>query len=286
MRIGRILVAISLPFLFAAGAQAQSLVPNSGFDHDLSGWTLQQGNTAWANLDSNVSPASGSLHSLPDSSGTSKFLSGCFPAYPGAYHAGFKYLLTQPGPNYVNMFVRWYTDDACSHFNNNSISLNAGYAGSAWQTIDANSFDLVAPGGTQSAAVQFNTAGEIFVDDVVVQRKDSCAPGTCLNGDRFSVVVRWVTGQSNGGGREVRLTPDSAYFWFFDPNNIELVVKVLDGCAVNGQYWVFMGGLTNVRVEVTVTDVVTGAVKTYVNLEGHAFQPIQDISAFPSSSCL
>jgi hypothetical protein len=247
---------------------------------------VQQGNAAWANLDAEISPTSGSLHATPSLGGTTGVLSGCFPAYPGAYDAQFKYFMPQPGPNYVNMFVRWYSDDACSHLNNNSTSFNGGFAGSAWQTIGTLSSDIIAPAGTKSAAVQLTTNTEAFIDDVAVQRHGACAPGTCLNGDRFSVVVRWVTGQSNGGGREVRLTPDSAYFWFFDPNNIELVVKVLDGCAINRQYWVFMGGLTNVRVEVTVTDVVTGAVKTYVNLDGHAFQPIQDISAFPSSSCL
>ena len=29
----------------------------------------------------------------------------------------------------------------------------------------------------------------------------------------------------------VPLTSDSGYFWFFDADNIELVVKVLDACT-------------------------------------------------------
>ena len=40
------------------------------------------------------------------------------------------------------------------------------------------------------------------------------------------------------------------------------------------------GGLTNVRVELTVTDTSTGIPRTYVNPQGKQFQPIQDTGAF------
>ena len=72
------------------------------------------------------------------------------------------------------------------------------------------------------------------------------------------------------------LTPDTGYFWFFNPANIEVVVKVLDACSVDGYFWVFGGGLTNLGVQLTVTDTLTGVTKTYDNTEGPAFQPIQD----------
>ena len=52
----------------------------------------------------------------------------------------------------------------------------------------------------------------------------------------------------------MKLTDDSGYLWFFDADNIELIVKVLDGCGVNNRYWVFAGGLTNVEVDIIVTD--------------------------------
>jgi hypothetical protein len=61
-----------------------------------------------------------------------------------------------------------------------------------------------------------------------------------------------------------------------------MVVKVLNGCALGRHYWVFAGGLTNVRTVITVTDTKNGQVKTYVNRQGTAFQPIQDTSAFAS----
>jgi hypothetical protein len=103
----------------------------------------------------------------------------------------------------------------------------------------------------------------------------------CLNGGRFRVEVDWETGQgAQGAGQAQELTADTGLFWFFDPDNIELVVKVLDGCTLNQRYWVFAGGLTDVRTEVTVTDTTTGEVETYINPQGTAFLPIQDTDAF------
>lgn len=80
----------------------------------------------------------------------------------------------------------------------------------------------------------------------------------------------------------VPLTDETGMFWFFEPRNVELVVKVLEGCGQNGGgYWVFAGGLTNVGVELVVTDTLTHAVKHYSSAVGTPFQPIQDSSAFP-----
>jgi len=127
----------------------------------------------------------------------------------------------------------------------------------------------------------------------------------CLQQGRFRVSAAWQTAQgASGAGQAVRLTPDTGWFWFFDPNNLEVVVKVLDGCAVGaprtstaevssqgadtsygslaqGRFWVFAGGLTNVEVQLTVTDTTTGAVKTYQNSQSTPFAPLQDTAAFP-----
>jgi virginiamycin B lyase len=103
----------------------------------------------------------------------------------------------------------------------------------------------------------------------------------CLNNGRFRVTADWRTRDgSNGQGRGVALTSDSGYFWFFEAANVELVVKVLNGCGLNSRYWTFAAGLTDVEVTLTVTDTLTGAVKTYANPQGTAFQPIQDTAAF------
>lgn len=111
-----------------------------------------------------------------------------------------------------------------------------------------------------------------------------CAAGLremCLNGERFRVQAAWSTDTGEDDtGSTLRLTDDSGYLFFFNPANIEAVVKVLDACEVNDRYWVFAGGLTNVRTLLSVTDTQQGHVKTYINPLGRAFQPIQDTSAF------
>jgi PKD repeat protein len=114
-----------------------------------------------------------------------------------------------------------------------------------------------------------------------------CTPDAatlCFGGGRFMVQMVWTKpDNSSGPGNAVPLTDDSGYFWFFDPTNIEAVIKVLNGCAIDNAYWVFTAGLTNVQVVTTVTDTQTGAVFTNTNPQGTAFVPVQATNAFPSS---
>jgi hypothetical protein len=103
----------------------------------------------------------------------------------------------------------------------------------------------------------------------------------CLSGGRFEAKVTWTDFQGNSGvGQAVPLTPDTGYFWFFTNTNVELVVKVLDGRALNNAYWVFYGALSNVQYELTVRDSLTGAVQVYDNPSGQ-FASEGDTSAFP-----
>ncbi len=104
----------------------------------------------------------------------------------------------------------------------------------------------------------------------------------CLNGNRFQVEVDWETSNpvQTGIGHRVELTADTGYFWFFASTNVEMVIKVLNACSLNSRYWVFAGGLTNVKVVITVIDSQTGKVVTYVNPPNTQFQPIQDTGAF------
>ena len=112
----------------------------------------------------------------------------------------------------------------------------------------------------------------------------SSATVLCLNGGRFQVTANWTRGDgSSGTGSAVSLTDDSGYFWFFDPSNIEMVVKVLNGCAINNAYWVFAAGLTNVQVNWLVTDLQKGIDYPQVNPQGTAFVPVQATDAFPTS---
>jgi hypothetical protein len=102
----------------------------------------------------------------------------------------------------------------------------------------------------------------------------------CLNNGRFRVVASWQTSTASGSAKAVTETTDTGMFWFFSANNIEMIIKVVNGCALNSRYWVFAGGMTNAAVTMTVTDTRTGAVKSYPNSLNTAFQPVQDTSAF------
>jgi hypothetical protein len=98
--------------------------------------------------------------------------------------------------------------------------------------------------------------------------------------DRFNVTVEFTVAGRTDPAVAVRMTDTTGYFWFFSPNNVELLVKVLDGTAVNDHFWVFIAGLTDVGTKITVVDSTTGKTKTYTGVAGVAFQPVQDTGAF------
>ena len=107
----------------------------------------------------------------------------------------------------------------------------------------------------------------------------------CLNSSRFAVQVEWRDFQGTiGDGRTVELRSDvSGLFWFFEPDNWEMLVKVLDGCAINGHYWVFSAATTNVEFTLHVTDTVSGAAREYGNELGAAAPALTDTEAIPCS---
>jgi plastocyanin len=113
-----------------------------------------------------------------------------------------------------------------------------------------------------------------------------CTPSAtalCINNARFKVEVAWRTSNSQGDGQAVPLpsAPDSGLFYFFNSSNIEMLIKVLNACALTPpRYWVFYAATTNVEVRTTVTDTQTGKVKVYFNPLGSAAAPIQDVNAF------
>jgi pimeloyl-ACP methyl ester carboxylesterase len=106
--------------------------------------------------------------------------------------------------------------------------------------------------------------------------RGSCVPGptsVCLNGGRFRVeVVKGGTPQPADG-----LTPLSGVFSFANPDNVEVVVKVLG--PATGQYWVFYSSLSHQSYEVRVTDTATGTVRTYANPAG-TYCGVADTDAF------
>jgi hypothetical protein len=128
-----------------------------------------------------------------------------------------------------------------------------------------------------------------------VQRPPAAAAGTPfvplttsepplrLNRQRFTVVASWRDFQGNSAeARPVAFSTDSGFLWFFNDQNVEVVLKVLDGCGFNNRYWAFVSGLTNVQVDVMITDTFTGQTFEVHNPLGRTFRPVLATGAFNS----
>lgn len=110
-----------------------------------------------------------------------------------------------------------------------------------------------------------------------------CVPSLlalCLRDGRVRAEVVY---QDRGGAQHFAtatpLTTEAGGFSFFRAGNLDLFVKVLDGSAVNGHGWVFVGSLSDAGFILTLTDTQTGAARRYTNLQGR-FSSFADTAAF------
>lgn len=104
--------------------------------------------------------------------------------------------------------------------------------------------------------------------------------GICING-RFGVVALWENQYAAPGvlvpALSVQLTPTAGYFWFFDPYNMEIPFKMVNGCYSSpARHWVFAAGLTNFGVGIGVKDFYSGIQVNYYNRAGDLFNTIID----------
>lgn len=111
----------------------------------------------------------------------------------------------------------------------------------------------------------------------------ACAAGAelCLNNDSFGIELEWEDTQGNVEfAHGVEVANDGGYFWFRNPANVEIALKILDGRPINGKYWVFFASLTNVRFTLRIRDSQGTLVKEYANPPGE-FKSVADTAAFP-----
>jgi hypothetical protein len=107
---------------------------------------------------------------------------------------------------------------------------------------------------------------------------------------RFEVKASYSTSLAGGLSGNASAIPTAplgvtrgGLFWFFSPDNPEVLVKVLNGCALNNHYWVYVTAGTNAGFTVTVKDITLGHVaKTYTNPDLTEALPVQDTSALAS----
>lgn len=144
----------------------------------------------------------------------------------------------------------------------------------------------------RTGSARFQVTATIFAKAATI-----CTPGTnvlCLDdnpGDRrfkvtleYSSPSRGISGQGKAIGLSTLGVPRGGLFWFFNADNPEVLVKVLNACAINGKYWVFATPGTDVGNTITVTDTTTGVEKAYTSVDLSPAQSFQDVQAFSCSS--
>src|SRR5207248_3454629 len=94
----------------------------------------------------------------------------------------------------------------------------------------------------------------------------ACTPNRttpCVHTCRFPIHAIFTAptlGITNGTAQAVPLTTDTGYFWFFSSNNVEIVIKAVDGrqigrASCRGSVSVSVG-----EDSITVTETAAGAV--------------------------
>lgn len=149
--------------------------------------------------------------------------------------------------------------------------------GSSCGGYDTNAFHA-----SLEAPLEFGGSGSLAnvrILEVLDLQADACASGganLCVNAGRFQITLS-ARDPRSGSTAPGQALPQNDLFGYFsipgltgNASNPEVFVKVLDGRAANGRFWVFYGGLTDLEYRVTVADTFTGAVKGYTKPAGSA----------------
>lgn len=280
-------------------------------DWDQPYFPLTIGGASWSELDAGGAPGgvgSGSLAVAVNYRGGGFTALTCVPVVGGATYVlgGDFFVPATPDDGFAELTVLPYTKDNCWGTIPDGPAppvLDVAVASPDWQ--HRSSADYVVPAGTRSLAIRasaFHSLGTLFgafsanfdnvslvgevPTDVPLNLYVGGSDGPGARKGQFAVSATWhAYDGSSGPALPQRLTVDSGYLWFFAPNNIELTVKVLDACnaALGDRFWVFIAGMTDVQVDITVEDLATGAVKTYSSPLGTPFATITDTTGFPCS---
>lgn len=99
---------------------------------------------------------------------------------------------------------------------------------------------------------------------------------------QFSVTMDYLA--TSGGnwehGRSVGISDQAGYFYFTNPANMEILVKMIDACTVTNSYWIFVSGLTDRGIGVRVERVGLGSGVIYGNNLGDNFTLVKDFTSF------
>jgi hypothetical protein len=284
-----------------ASATAVNLLKNPNFDHDTTSWTTS-GNVTWNSVSDQTGKIGGSGSAQVVSSDTnaaSVFQCVNLPLQWRSADIVFTY------------WALSFNDNAGSTANGNALALLEAYdspncagavplgttsyflpyTAASWKAAGGEKLTLpIKAMSVRVSLMSLNTAPnnptQVLFDSVffgVNTNTGVCGQDPsllCVDGERFQITAQFsqpcATGTSNGDG--ISDTANGGFLWCLDPGNPEVFVKVLNACTetTGNSYWVFLSGLTNFGVTVTVKDMHSGDTKTYTNPVGTNFQPIFD----------
>jgi hypothetical protein len=154
---------------------------------------------------------------------------------------------------------------------------------------------------TEGTSPPLDAVAGAGVGVAIYQKNPPFGPTACIASDtvlcvddrpgdgRFKVSASFQTAQGGGRFGKAQAIPTSqlgvvhgGLLWFFAGDNPEMLLKIVNGCAVNGHYWAFLSAATNVGFTVTVADTLLANSKTYSNADLTAAPPVQDTSALAS----
>ena len=132
-----------------------------------------------------------------------------------------------------------------------------------------------------------STASRVFLVEAAKPAGTCDADGKtiCLQDSRYQVRATWrgPEGEVQPARAARAGTNDSGLLWFHDAENWEALVKVLDGCSINGADWVFVASATDLGLDIEVTDTKTGQGRVYTKVPGAPALAMTDAAAFPDS---
>jgi hypothetical protein len=145
--------------------------------------------------------------------------------------------------------------------------------------LNANASDLA---GGHNGTLTGSGVGYLSFP-VTLSCGSSSSSALCLNG-RFFVTANYRVGApgtaENSATTAACSNPGSGLFWFFSPDNWEVMVKMVNACGLNSRYWVFSAATTNVFYRLEVFDVRAGVNKIYFNYPGPPAPAVTDTNAF------
>ena len=175
-----------------------------------------------------------------------------------------------------------------------------GGAATGWTavaTVGANSAAAVLEGLAPGASYRFRvaalgqggtalsgTARFTLAEPPLDGANTNCVPtgnvATLADGYDVRMCVEMPSGAQVDASNYHLESTASGLLYFFDRDNVEVLVKVLDGCAINGHRWVFIAPVTTLAFHLEIVERSTGIVFTHRNPRSVTAATVSDTTAF------